>query len=226
MTSSPNVAVVLSGCGVFDGAEIHESVFTLYALDKRGARYRCFAPDVAQAHVVNHLNHEIAQGENRNVLVESARIARGEIQPLSAFNAADFDALTFPGGFGAAKNLSTFAFDGADCTVNADVERAVKDMVAAGKPIAALCITPAVIAKILDGAEVTIGQDQATAKAIEAMGAKHTATNHLGVVVDPKYKLVTAPCYMLESTISQIADGADAAMEALLAIVEDGVAVR
>jgi len=219
MTNSPNIAVVLSGCGVFDGAEIHESVFTLYALDKRGARYQCFAPDVAQAHVINHLSHEIVQGESRNVLIESARIARGEIQPLSAFNAADFDALAFPGGFGAAKNLSSFAFDGADCTVNTDVERAVKDMVAAGKPIAALCITPAVIAKILDGAEVTIGQDPGTAKAIEAMGAKHTATNHLGVVIDPKYKLVTAPCYMLDSTISQIADGADAAIETLLKLV-------
>ncbi|HEY9078467.1 isoprenoid biosynthesis glyoxalase ElbB [Magnetovibrio sp.] len=219
MSNSANVAVVLSGCGVFDGAEIHESVFTLLALDRRGARYQCFAPDIDQAHVVNHLTHQIADGESRNVLVESARIARGAIKPLSQFNAQDFDALAFPGGFGAAKNLSTFAFDGADCTVDPDVERALKDMVAAGKPIAALCITPAVVAKVLKGADVTIGQDPGTAKAIEAMGAHHTPTEHKGVVIDPNYKLVTAPCYMLDSTISQIADGADAAMEVLLGMV-------
>jgi len=226
MAQSPNVAVVLSGCGVFDGAEIHESVFTLYALDKHGARYQCFAPDIDQAHVVNHLSGEVADGETRNVLVESARIARGAIRPLSNFNAQDFDAIAFPGGFGAAKNLSSFAFDGADCTVNADVERALKDMVAAHKPIAALCITPALVAKVLDGVDVTIGQDPGTASAIEAMGAHHTPTGPVSVVIDPNYKLVTAPCYMLDSTISQIADGADAAIEALLAIVEDGEAVR
>ena len=226
MSTSPKVAVILSGCGVFDGAEIHESVFTLYALDKRGASYQCFAPDVDQAHVIDHTKGEVAEGETRNVLVESARIARGDIQPLSAFNISDFDAVAFPGGFGAAKNLSTFAFDGAECSVNDDVARAVKDTVAADKPIAALCIAPAMIAKLLDGAEVTIGQDEGTAAAIEAMGAKHSPTGHVGIVIDPKYKLVTAPCYMLESSISQIADGADAAIEALLAIIEDGVAVK
>jgi len=222
MSKSANVAVVLSGCGVFDGAEIHESVFTLYALDKRGAHYQCFAPDIDQAHVINHLSGKVAEGETRNVLVESARIARGQIKPLSQFDAKDFDALAFPGGFGAAKNLSTFAFDGADCTVDPDVERALKDMVAANKPIVALCITPALVAKVLNGADVTIGQDQGTASAIEAMGAHHTPTGHVGVVVDPNYKLVTAPCYMLDSTISQIADGADAAIEALFAIMQDG----
>ena len=223
---SPKVAVVLSGCGVFDGAEIHESVFTLLALDRHGARYQCFAPDVEQAHVIDHLKGEVTEGETRNVLVESARIARGAILPLSGYDPDDFDALAFPGGFGAAKNLSTFAFDGADCQVNADVAKAVQGTVAADKPIAALCIAPAFMAKLLDGADVTIGQDEGTASAIEAMGAHHSATGHVGVVVDPKYKLVSAPCYMLDSTISQIADGADAAIEALLAIVEDGVAVR
>lgn len=226
MSTSPKVAVILSGCGVFDGAEIHESVFTLYALDKRGANYQCFAPDVDQAHVIDHSKGEVAEGETRNVLVESARIARGDIQPLSEFNISDFDAVAFPGGFGAAKNLSTFAFDGAECSINDDVARAVNDTVTANKPIAALCIAPAVIAKLLDGAEVTIGQDEGTAAAIESMGAKHSPTGHVGIVIDPKYKLVTAPCYMLESTITQIADGADAAMEALLAIVEEGVAVK
>ena len=226
MSTSTKVAVVLSGCGVFDGAEIHESVLTLLALDRAGAAYQCFAPDVNQTHVVNHLSGEVAEGESRNVLVESARIARGAVKPLSDYNPADFDALIFPGGFGAAKNLSSFAFDGAECTVNADVERAVKDTVAAEKPLAALCIAPAFIAKLLDGADLTIGQDEGTAAAIEQMGAHHTPTGHTGIVIDPKYKLVTTPCYMLDSTISQIADGAHAAVEALLAIVEDGVAVR
>lgn len=226
MTKSANVAVVLSGCGVYDGAEIHESVFTLLALDRCGASYQCFAPNVDQAHVVNHLSGEVAEGEQRNVLVESARIARGDVLPLSNFRAEEYDALAFPGGFGAAKNLSTFAFDGAECTVNDDVTRVVKDMISADKPIAALCISPAFIAKLLDGADLTIGQDEGTAQAIEAMGAHHSPTGHVGVVIDPKYKLITAPCYMLESTISQIADGANAAIEALLAIVEDGVAVR
>ena len=220
------VAVVLSGCGVFDGSEIQEAVFTLYALDHRGAEYQCFAPDIDQAHVIDHLKGEVAEGETRNVLTESARIARGAVLALDQFNADEFDAIAFPGGFGAAKNLSTFAFDGAECTVNADVERAIKDMAAAGKPIAALCIAPVVIARILDGADLTVGQDEGVAAALEAMGAHHTPTGHVGVVIDPKYKLVTAPCYMLESTVTQIADGANAAIEALLAIVEDGVAVR
>lgn len=222
----PNVAVVLSGCGVFDGSEIHEAVFTLHAIDKSGASYQCFAPDIAQTHVFDHLKGEVAEGETRNVLVESARIARGDIKPLSEFDAAAFDAIAFPGGFGSAKNLSSFAFDAAECTVNGDVERVIKDMVAAEKPIAALCISPVLMAKVLDGADLTIGQNEGVAAAIEDMGAHHSPTGHVGIVIDPKYKLVTAPCYMLESTISQIADGAYAAIEALLAIVEDGEAVR
>lgn len=220
MGNSAKVAVVLSGCGVFDGAEIHESVLTLLALDRLGASYQCFAPDVDQAHVINHLTHDVAEGESRNVLVEAARIARGDIKALSAFQAQDFDAIALPGGFGAAKNLSTFAFEGADCTVNLDVERALKDMAAAGKPIAALCITPAVVAKVLDGVEVTIGSDPDTAQAIQAMGAKHTETTHGEVVVDQAHKLVTTPCYMLDATISQIADGAMNAMKALLELVD------
>lgn len=220
MAQQSNVAVILAGCGVFDGSEIHETVLTLLALDRLGASYQCFAPDVPQAHVINHLKGEVAEGESRNVLVEAARIARGEIKALSEFNADDFDAIAFPGGFGVAKNLSTFAFDGAECTVNTGVERALKDMVAAKKPIAALCITPAIVARVLHGAEVTIGRDEATASAIDAMGAKHTVTTHGEVVIDQAYKLVTTPCYMLDATVSQIADGAMNAMTAMLDLVE------
>ncbi|HSV29987.1 MAG TPA: isoprenoid biosynthesis glyoxalase ElbB, partial [Candidatus Omnitrophota bacterium] len=136
--SKPSFAVVLSGCGVFDGSEIHEAVLTLLAIDRAGGGYQCFAPDIAQRDVVNHLTQQ-QMAESRNVLVEAARIARGRIKPLSAFDASQFDVLIFPGGFGAAKNLSSFAVDGPDCSVDPEVERAVKAMAAAKKPIGALC---------------------------------------------------------------------------------------
>lgn len=214
----PTVAVVLSGCGVYDGSEIHEAVMTLLAIDRQGATYQCYAPDIDQVHVINHLTGE-ETGETRNVLTEAARIARGQIKALSDLNAGDADAIIFPGGFGAAKNLCTFAFDGPDCRVQPEVERVVKAFADAGKPIGALCIAPALMARVLTGAEVTIGQEPNTAGAIEAMGGIHTPTGHGGVVVDTSRKLVTAPCYMLDSSISQIADGADAAVAALLDLV-------
>ena len=220
MTAKPRFAVVLSGCGVYDGAEIHEAVLTLLAIDRQGGTTQCFAPDRAQMHVVNHLTGQEAAGESRNVLVESARIARGKIKSLVEFNAAEFDALIFPGGFGAAKNLCTFATQGPDCTVDPATEKAVKAMAAAGKPMGALCISPALMARVFgDGIDVTIGNDAGTAKAIEAMGAKHTEAGHGGVVVDKGRKVVTSPCYMLESSISQIADGAENTVKALLQLM-------
>ncbi|MCE4566849.1 isoprenoid biosynthesis glyoxalase ElbB [Maribellus sp. CM-23] len=202
------IAVVLAGCGVYDGAEIHEATLTMLAISQQGAEYQCFAPDVKQAHVVNHLTGE-EMPESRNVLVEAARIARGNIKPLSEYKASDFDAIVFPGGFGAAKNLCTFAFDGPDCSVNPDVESAIRSTVVAEKPVGALCISPALITKVLGDVEVTIGQDAGTAAAIEKLGATHVATTHGEIVVDNKYKVVTTPCYMLDATISQIADGAN-----------------
>jgi enhancing lycopene biosynthesis protein 2 len=211
------IAVVLSGSGVYDGSEIHEAALTLLAIDRNGAKYECFAPDVEQAHVINHLTGK-EMPEKRNVLVESARIARGKIRPLSAYKAKDFDAIIFPGGFGAAKNLCTFAFDGADCTINADVENAVKATIGAGKPVGALCIAPVIVAKLLEGVNVTIGSDKGTINAIETMGGSHTETTHGEVVVDQKYKLVTTPCYMLDATIGQIADGAENVVKKILEI--------
>ena len=205
---SKKFAVVLSGCGVFDGAEIHEATLTLYAIAKQGASYEIFAPNISQHHVINHLTGT-EMNESRNVLVESARIARGKIRDLNQFKAEDFDILIFPGGFGAAKNLSDLAFKGANCTVNTDVEVAVKAMAAAGKPIGALCIAPAVIAKIITGVEVTIGSDAGTAQAIEALGSTHTLTTHGEVVVDKAHKVATTPCYMLNATILDIATGAE-----------------
>ena len=202
-----NIAVVLAGNGVYDGAEIHEATLTLLAIAQQGADYQCFAPDVDQAHVVNHISGE-EMPETRNVMVEAARIARGNIKALSEYKAADYDAIIFPGGFGAAKNLCTFAFDGPDCKVNPDVEKAIKATVETEKPVGALCISPAIIAKVLGDVKLTIGQDKGTADALEALGAKHVATTHGEIVVDEKYKVITTPCYMLDATITQIADGA------------------
>jgi len=200
-------AVVLAGCGVFDGAEIHEATLTLLSIAQQGASYEIFAPDIEQYHVINHLTHQEVP-EKRNVLVESARIARGKILPLSRFHASDYDALIFPGGFGAAKNLSTVAFHGPDAIVNPDVEKAVKEMHRAGKPIGALCIAPAVIARILGDVTVTIGDDPGTAQAITRMGGSHVVTTHGEVTVDRKNMIFTTPCYMLDATIVQIYEGA------------------
>jgi enhancing lycopene biosynthesis protein 2 len=202
------IAVVLAGNGVYDGAEIHEATLTLLSIARQGAKYQCFAPDINQAHVVNHLTGK-EMSETRNVLVESARIARGKIKPLADYNASEFDAIIFPGGFGVAKNLCTFAFDGINCKVNTDVEKAIRTTVVAEKPIGALCISPVLLAKVLVDVEVTIGNDKGTARAIELFGATHIETTHGEIVYDPKYKLVTTPCYMLDATIDQIADGAD-----------------
>lgn len=212
------IAVVLAGNGVYDGAEIHESTLTLLAIARKGAQYQCFAPDVEQAHVVNHITGE-EMDEKRNVLVEAARIARGDIKPLSEYKAEDFDAIIFPGGFGGAKNLCTFAFDGIDCKVNPDVEAAVRSTVVAEKPVGALCITPVFIAKILGDVKVTIGQDEATLQAIEKMGGVHEKTSHGQIVVDEKYKVITSPCYMLDSSIDQIAEGTERVVDKILEMV-------
>jgi enhancing lycopene biosynthesis protein 2 len=218
MSNSKKIAVILAGCGVYDGAEIHEATLTLYAIVKHGAIYDIFAPDIMQHHVINHLTGE-EMNEQRNVLIESARIARGKISPLSKFRSADYDAVIFPGGFGVAKNLSTFAFDGVNLKVLPEVEKAIKDMVQAGKPIGALCISPVILAKVLGNVELTIGQDQGTASSVEKLGAKHITTGHGDIVVDTKYKVVTTPCYMLDANIVQIAEGAENVVKAILDLI-------
>jgi enhancing lycopene biosynthesis protein 2 len=208
-------AVVLAGSGVFDGAEIHEATLTLLAIHQQGGDYDIFAPNVPQHHVINHITGEEMQ-EQRNVLVESARIARGKISDLKDFNPDDYDAIIFPGGFGAAKNLSTVAFDGPNATVNHDVEVAVKGMLERGKPIGALCISPAMIARIIGDVQVTIGQDKGTIEAIKAMGGTHVETTHGEVVIDERNKVFTTPCYMLDANISQIAEGASNVVKAMM----------
>ena len=212
------VGVTLSGCGVYDGAEIHEAVITMLALDRRGADMVLCAPDVAQLHVVNHLTGEVVDGESRNVLVESARIARGVIRDVAAVSADELDALILPGGYGAAKNLCDFALAGPDCTVNPDVARLVRAVHAHGKPVAAVCIAPALLAKVLGEHQpkLTIGNDPATAGALEKMGARHVGCPVDELVVDRERKLVSTPAYMLATRISEAAAGIEKAVDALL----------
>jgi enhancing lycopene biosynthesis protein 2 len=199
-------AVVLAGCGVYDGAEIHEAVLTLLAIDRAGAVYQCFAPDIPQHHVVNHITGKETPG-HRNVLVESARIARGNIRPLHEFNAAAFDAIVFPGGFGAAKNLCTWALQGDECKVDDQVAGAIQAMSAAGKPIGAMCISPVILGKLLTGVDLTTGEDPASGSFIEKQGNRYIKTTHGQVVHDRAGKIFTTPCYMLDASITKVAEG-------------------
>lgn len=204
------IGVVLSGCGVYDGSEIHEAVFSLLAIDRQGCQAVCMAPDVDLA-VINHLTTQ-ATGEKRNVLVESARIARGSIRDVRDVSAAELDAIFFPGGFGAAKNLCDFAMKGAAASVNPDVARLLQEMAAAGKPIGAVCIAPAFIAAVLGrqyGPVVTIGNEADTAAEINKTGATHHDCPVTEFVVDRKNKLVTSPAYMLAERISEVYEGID-----------------
>ncbi len=215
------VGVLLSGCGVFDGAEIHEAVLTLLALDRAGAQIVCMAPNMEQAHVINHLTQEVT-AEKRNVLVESARIARGEIKDLKDVQAGNLDALIIPGGFGAAKNLSDFAFKGPAATVHPEVQRLLNDLAAAGKPIGAICIAPATLTKALADRkpEVTIGSDAGTASAIEAMGGQHKACSVDMIHFDTKNKLVSTPAYMLGPGIKDVAQGIDKLVARIVELVK------
>ncbi len=212
------IGVILSGCGVYDGAEIHEAVLTLLSLDRRGAEAVVCAPDAPQMHVVDHRTGQVVEGASRNVLVESARIARGAIRDLATVKADELDGLVLPGGFGAAKNLCDFAVAGASCTVHPEVARLVCDVHAQRKPVAALCIAPAVLARVLgrEKPKLTIGTDQATAKGLEAMGAEHVACGVAQLAVDRGKKIVSTPAYMLGKRISEVAEGIDKAVGALL----------
>ncbi len=209
------IAVILSGCGNMDGAEIHESVTTLLAIDKEGASYQCFAPDIPQHHVINHMTGQ-KMNETRNVMIESARIARGKIKPLSEYNCDEFDAIILPGGYGAAKNLSNFASEGENCIINSEVEKAIISTHNAGKPIGALCISPVLIAKTIKGAKLTIGNDKTTAKAIENMGGIHEDTGKTDITIDKENKIITTACYMFDSSIKEIAKGAENLVKAIM----------
>ncbi|NKI76136.1 isoprenoid biosynthesis glyoxalase ElbB [Dickeya sp. CFBP 2040] len=214
------VGVVLSGCGVYDGSEIHEVVLTLLAIDRAGAEAVCFAPDKQQLHVINHLNGEVTD-EKRNVLAESARIARGKIQSLSSADPQQLDALIVPGGFGAAKNLSDFAIRGVDCEVDNELKILTQEIHKKNKPIGLICIAPAMLPKMLDTAvQLTIGNDTETAQAIEAMGGVHIACPVDDIVVDVANKVVTTPAYMLANSIGEAASGIEKLVARVLELAE------
>ena len=218
------IGVVLAGCGVYDGSEIHEAVITLLAIARNGAAAVCMAPNIPQMHVVNHLSGEVAAGETRNVLVEAARIARGKIRDLATVSAADLDAVILPGGFGAAKNLCDFAVKGADCSVNPEVARLLREMVAARKPVAAVCIAPVVLSKVLGADQLphqlTIGTDTGTAAALASMGSQHIPCPVSEFVVDRANKIVSTPAYMLAGGIAEAAEGIEKCVKALLDLID------
>lgn len=212
-----NVAVVLSGCGVFDGSEIYESVITLLRLDQQGAQVQCFAPNIEQMHVINHHTGEAVEGESRNVLTEAARLARGNIKDLAEAKAEDFDALIVPGGFGAAKNLSDFAVKGSGLTVNGQFLAFAQAFHQAGKPVGMVCIAPTMSAAIFGkGVECTIGKDADTAGAIVATGGVHKDCEVDDICVDQARKLVTTPAYMLAGRISEAATGINKLVDQVL----------
>lgn len=212
-----NICVLLSGCGVFDGAEIHESVATLLALSKSGVSYQIAAPDKPQHHVIDHHNG-VEMNETRNVRIEAARIARGPVLDIKEVDVNEFDALFLPGGFGAAKNFSSFAFDGANATVDVDIQHLIQTFHAAEKPIGAVCIAPAVLALSLKKGLLTIGSDAGTASALESLGATHQVCPVTEMLVDAENKLVTAPAYMEDAPIHEVAEGIEKAIHALLAM--------
>ncbi|PQQ24751.1 isoprenoid biosynthesis glyoxalase ElbB [Photorhabdus hindustanensis] len=215
-----SVAVVLSGCGVFDGSEIHESVLTMLSLDRLGVKTSFFAPDVPQLHVINHINGEEV-GEERNVLQESARISRGRIKPLSQANAEEFDALIIPGGFGVAKNLCDFAVKTVDCEINKDLLSLVRAMHKQHKPMGFMCIAPVMLPKLLNKpVKLTVGNDPETVAQVEAMGGIHIVCEVNDVVVDLENKIVTTPAYMLAESISQAEVGIDKLVRKVLEMTE------
>lgn len=226
----PKIAVLLSGCGVYDGAEIHEAVCTLLAIDQNEATYQCIAPDTDQHHVINHLNGD-EMDEKRNVLVESARIARGEIKAIKDVSADDFDGLAIPGGFGAAKNLTKWAFEGPEGAINPEVKRIINEFVLANKPVAAMCMGPTVVAKALEEsgikAKLTVGTTEepspydigAVSAGMEKAGAVAEMTSVSNIVVDVENKIITTPAYMMEASISQIYEGVSKVVKKLVELV-------
>lgn len=211
------IAVILSGCGYLDGAEIREAVITLLALDKASAKVQCFAPDIDQMHVVNHLTGQEIKGEKRNVLAESARIARGKIKPLSEAKSADFDALVLPGGFGAAKNLSDLAVKGADATVLPEFKKLVQSFLDEKKPIGAICISPAVLVAAIGHGKVTIGNDPDGL--IAKLGGQHQDCITSGFVIDDSNNIASCAAYMSEAKLSDVAEG----IEKVVAYVLDNI---
>ncbi|MFQ5598354.1 MAG: isoprenoid biosynthesis glyoxalase ElbB [Nitrospiria bacterium] len=213
------IGVLLSGCGYLDGAEIREAVVSLLAIDRAGAEAVCMAPDIDQQHVIDHVSGKEMAGE-RNVLVESARIARGAIRDIKDVETSELDALILPGGYGAAKNLSDYAFKGKHCEVQPDVAAMMQAMMQAGKPIGVICIAPAVMAKVAQTSgicvQLTIGNDAETAAALTSMGAVHAETKVDDIIIDKEHKIVSTPAYMFEDRISKVASGIEKLVGAVI----------
>ena len=218
MGSQKRVGVVLSGCGFLDGAEIHEAVCTLLSLDRRGAQLVAMAPDVEQLHVVDHVKGAPAEGQRRRVLEEAARIVRGQITDMAQVSAKDLDAIVFPGGYGAAKNLCSFAVDGRNMRIVPAVERLARDVRAAGKPSGYICIAPVIAARLFggEGVKLTIGNDRDTAAAMESWGARHVDCKVDEIAIDERLKIVSTPAYMLGPWIAPVATGIDKLVSAVL----------
>jgi enhancing lycopene biosynthesis protein 2 len=214
------IAVILSGCGNLDGSEIYETVITLLALDKAGANYQCLAPDIPQRQVMNYLTGQAESQEKRNVLQESARLARGNIADIKTVRSEDFDALIFPGGFGAAINLSDFALSGAQATLEASVLTFCQTMAKAHKPMGFICIAPTLIPLIFGKeVELTIGNDPQTIATLTAMGAKHKPCSVREFIKDARYKIVSTPAYMLGQSISEVAAGIEGLVREVLRMI-------
>lgn len=214
------IGVVLAGCGYLDGAEIHEATLTLLALDRAGAEIVAMAPNEPQMHVVDHTESAPVENAERNVLTESSRIARGDIADLKTVTADELDGLILPGGFGAAKNLSSFAVDGPGMSVNQDLSNLIRTMHSQKKPLGFICIAPVIAAKTLGELKpkLTIGNDAGTAAALNALGATHVECPVDEIITDHDLGVVSTPAYMLGPSISQVAKGIDKLVEQVLTL--------
>lgn len=216
------IGVVLSGCGYLDGAAIQEAVVTLLAIDRAGAEAVCMAPDIDQMHVIDHRTGK-EMPEKRNVLIESARIARGDIQDVKGVGPAELDALILPGGYGAAKNLCNFAVKGENCQVDPDVGKLVRSLADARKPIGVICIAPALMAKVAqekgERVKLTVGNDGETVAALQKMGIEHVDTKVEDIVVDEEHRIVSTPAYMLGQRISEVAEGIEKLVKAVVDMI-------
>lgn len=207
------VAIILSGCGVYDGSEINEVVLTILSLELRNVSYQCFAPDIEQYHVIDHLKGKDIS-ECRNVLTESARIVRGNIRNLVECNPDEFDAVIIPGGFGVAKNLSDFAFKGANLKINAGLLSTLKDFKDKNKPAGYMCIAPVLLPSVYgSGVVLTIGNDADTISLVHEMGGVHRTANVDEVVIDKTHRVVSTPAYMLAKSVSEAYAGIDKLVE-------------
>ncbi|MGD1843233.1 MAG: isoprenoid biosynthesis glyoxalase ElbB [Thermonemataceae bacterium] len=236
MADQFKVGVLLSGSGVYDGSEIHEAVFTLLILQKLGVKTHCFAPNVTQHHVINHLTGE-EMSEKRNVLIEAARIARGDIQDLAEINIDELHALAMPGGFGAAKNLTKWAFSGPEGAILEEVQQTIQAFHQAKKPIAAICMSPTTVAKALEGthahATLTVGTTieqspydiQAISDGMKKVGANPSMKSVKEIEIDEENRIVTSPCYMMEASIVEVYEGIEKTMEALVNLIQEDIPV-